>query len=584
MEALKKLLCLCVLFWGVKGWTQQCPEPVSPGPGDLVSPDVPIIWTEVEGVPAYLIQLGTTEGGDEILPLTSRGPSTTYIPPLGLPENETIYAELWVFNLLTNLPFRCVRYTFQTTSYTSPPECTEMVRPFDGEENVPVQSAISWSYSPRATEYVVSLSTSDGEFLNVEVADLSLDPSEYLPDGLPPEEEIFVQITPKNSLDETPDCAPFSFITGPVATLPDCSPIIYPVDGQFEVPLSPIIRWDSVPGANGYYVTLADSPLDGGPINNLILDRNPFDATLVRLSEVRPLEPNLEYFLQVIPFNEAGEALGCEPISFYTILGCGPYFDEEGTLIDFSPELNFPERVEICGDEDSILTATDPADGYFWYVFENQTWKEIERGPVFTAPRPGEYRLEIYDEFLDPSGIPIKCSSYQDFSVIQSEPAIIEDTDVDLGTGVISIEVTVSGIGDYEFALNDPGGPYQDSNRFTGLPLDNYRVFVRDRNGCGITEVLVEPDLTLEGFPKFFTPNGDGINDFWQFILPPSGVNPIRELIIFDRFGNFLAQVDPQSAGWDGTFNGRPVPASDYWFRAINNNNQEIRGHFSLKR
>lgn len=94
----------------------------------------------------------------------------------------------------------------------------------------------------------------------------------------------------------------------------------------------------------------------------------------------------------------------------------------------------------------------------------------------------------------------------------------------------------------------------------------------------------MEPDLTLEGFPKFFTPNGDGINDFWQFILPPSGVSPIRRLFIFDRFGNLLAQVDPQTAGWDGTFNGRPMPASDYWFRAINNNNQEIRGHFSLKR
>jgi gliding motility-associated-like protein len=81
-----------------------------------------------------------------------------------------------------------------------------------------------------------------------------------------------------------------------------------------------------------------------------------------------------------------------------------------------------------------------------------------------------------------------------------------------------------------------------------------------------------------------FTPNGDGINDFWQFILPPSGVNPIRELYIFDRYGRLLAQVDPQSAGWDGTFNGQPVPASDYWFRAVNNNNQEVRGHFSLKR
>ena len=86
------------------------------------------------------------------------------------------------------------------------------------------------------------------------------------------------------------------------------------------------------------------------------------------------------------------------------------------------------------------------------------------------------------------------------------------------------------------------------------------------RNLRVVTEVLVEPDLTLEGFPKFFTPNGDGVNDFWQFILPDSGINPIRQLFIFDRYGNLLAQVDPQSAGWDGTFNGSALPEGDYYY------------------
>ena len=112
-----------------------------------------------------------------------------------------------------------------------------------------------------------------------------------------------------------------------------------------------------------------------------------------------------------------------------------------------------------------------------------------------------------------------------------------------------------------------------------------HTVYVRDKNGCGIAEETITQDLTLEGFPKFFTPNGDGINDFWQFIPPPSFLeNPLVVIHIFDRYGKLLVQLDPLSAGWDGRFNGSPLPASDYWFRARDLNSREISGHFSLKR
>ncbi|WP_372945989.1 T9SS type B sorting domain-containing protein [Muriicola sp.] len=43
--------------------------------------------------------------------------------------------------------------------------------------------------------------------------------------------------------------------------------------------------------------------------------------------------------------------------------------------------------------------------------------------------------------------------------------------------------------------------------------------------------------------------------------------------------------------GWDGTFNGRPMPSSDYWFRLDYSRDEEgiivassVRAHFSLVR
>jgi len=66
--------------------------------------------------------------------------------------------------------------------------------------------------------------------------------------------------------------------------------------------------------------------------------------------------------------------------------------------------------------------------------------------------------------------------------------------------------------------------------------------------------------------PKFFTPNGDGYNDYWNI----KGVNNIFSsksiIYIFDRYGKLMKQILPSSQGWDGTINGEPMPADDYWF------------------
>ncbi|MDX1315263.1 MAG: T9SS type B sorting domain-containing protein, partial [Eudoraea sp.] len=273
----------------------------------------------------------------------------------------------------------------------------------------------------------------------------------------------------------------------------------------------------------------------------------------------------------------------------FTLLGCGPYFDTNGNLVDLTPPIDFPDTIGICEAGDGTVSATangnNQADGYRWYVIQPSGGEVLlVEGPDFDIPEDGQYRLEIYDEITGPSGT-FECRNSQVFTVTKSSQAVIENTDVQLGVGVIDIAVNVSGLGDYEYALDDPNGPYQSLNRFSNLPLGDYRIYIRDRNGCGIIDVLIQPDLTLEGFPKFFTPNGDGINDFWQFIPPVAGGdNRLESIFIFDRYGTLLAQIDPNSSGWDGNYQGTPLPASDYWFLATTREQEQLRGHFSLKR
>jgi len=84
-------------------------------------------------------------------------------------------------------------------------------------------------------------------------------------------------------------------------------------------------------------------------------------------------------------------------------------------------------------------------------------------------------------------------------------------------------------------------------------------------------------------YPKFFTPNNDGENDLWRVAGMENFPNAIIE--IFDRYGKRVAYLSRRNQGWNGTYNGRALPATDYWFVSkIDDSIPEKKGHFSLLR
>ncbi|CAN0600197.1 unnamed protein product [Laminaria digitata] len=139
------------------------------------------------------------------------------------------------------------------------------------------------------------------------------------------------------------------------------------------------------------------------------------------------------------------------------------------------------------------------------------------------------------------------------------------------------VEVEVSGDGDYEYSID--GINYQNEPRFDNVESGFYTVLVRDKNGCGMSE----REISVIGFPKFFTPNGDGANDTWQIIGANKNFGD-QIIHIFDRYGKLVKQISTSTIGWDGSMNGQLLPSSDYWFRITMNDGKEFKGHFSLKR
>ena len=144
-----------------------------------------------------------------------------------------------------------------------------------------------------------------------------------------------------------------------------------------------------------------------------------------------------------------------------------------------------------------------------------------------------------------------------------------------------TIVVIATGAND-DFLYSLDGAPFVESNVFENLTDGNHVIIVRDKNGCGDAPPL---NALIINYPKFFTPNGDSFNEYWNIIGLKNQIN--SKISIYDRTGKLLKQISPNSVGWDGTYNGVDMPSNDYWFvvRYLEDGiEKEFKSHFSMKR
>jgi gliding motility-associated-like protein len=134
--------------------------------------------------------------------------------------------------------------------------------------------------------------------------------------------------------------------------------------------------------------------------------------------------------------------------------------------------------------------------------------------------------------------------------------------------------------GDYLYRLDD--GPFQVDPVFEMVSLGLHSITVRSVDGCS---ELPNDNVLVIDYPRFFTPNDDTYNDLWNIFSLADKSGSIIE--IFDRYGKFLKEISPNGTGWDGFYNGQPLPATDYWFVVDYPEDgiiKKFRSHFSLKR
>ncbi|MBW8242764.1 T9SS type B sorting domain-containing protein [Muricauda oceani] len=198
-----------------------------------------------------------------------------------------------------------------------------------------------------------------------------------------------------------------------------------------------------------------------------------------------------------------------------------------------------------------------------------------------SSPNSGRYRVTIESTFGTTITDDILITFYGTPEL--EDVRVIDDFVNSDQTDPYNVEIVPVGDGNYEYAIN--GGEFQDDPVFEDVPPGINTVIINDKNGCGTTQPI---EFLVVGYPKFFTPNSDGAHDNWMVYGVEELENPV--VYIFDRYGKLLKQMNV-NVGWDGTFNGRDMPSSDYWFRLEYGRDEDgvivaksVRRHFSLVR
>lgn len=228
----------------------------------------------------------------------------------------------------------------------------------------------------------------------------------------------------------------------------------------------------------------------------------------------------------------------------------------------FNPSNFQDETTFVCVGSSTDLSVASGFSSYLWNTGDITN--------SITINSAGNYSVTV----TNADG----CLAVKKFTVTSSEMATITGASItDFAGNENSVLLEYTGFGNYDFSLD--GSYFQDNPLFTGIAPGKYLAYARDKNGCGLSAPF---EVYVLDYPRFFTPNGDGYNDFWK--IKNIDLFPNAIITIYDRYGKLLHQLYSNNPSWDGKYIRKELPSDDYWFHLNFGDGKIIKGHFSLKR
>lgn len=332
-------------------------------------------------------------------------------------------------------------------------------------------------------------------------------------------------------------------------------------------------------GANSYTVVVTDAA-------------NCSVTTLVNVIQNLQIQAQVQY-TEPVCFGEQNGAIqiaaigGVAPLTYsinggpfltngnFTNLGAGTYvieiLDAKNCLADTTLVLTQPDKVggmltihhTICKEEQDGSVTVVGTGGRGDYVYYLKPGVSLNHSGYFGGLNSGTYTISIKDSSL---------CEFDTVMTIQPPVNLMALTFDKKDVGCYGygndawIQVYVNGgTPPYLYSWNDPA--QSKTEIIDHLRWGAYQVDVTDSNGCRIQDTVhINPGICCDEvfIPNAFSPNNDNLNDCWK-IATAAGIE-LRQLAIFNRWGNKIWSTNDILSCWDGTHNSKRCDVDTYFY------------------
>jgi len=256
-------------------------------------------------------------------------------------------------------------------------------------------------------------------------------------------------------------------------------------------------------------------------------------------------------------------------------LGCTAEAEKTVDIVDISIQL--PDKITICPGEQLRIPATVNSSSYTirWTKQGESDYGPVPLPPMGNVLRDNPTERTIYTAYYENNGCLNTASIEVDIYPVPDTIRIQE-----LEPKYVKF-IPEGGMPPYLYAV-DQKNNFSSSDYSEKLRIGNHIVYVRDDNECGTSQKFTILEELLV-FPPFFSPESEiAANRVWK--IKNLDVYDQIDFQIHDRYGKvILTATTPEKAQWDGKYNGKLMPSTDYWYvLKIKEIGKEYIGHFTL--
>ena len=495
------------------------------------------------------------------------------------------------------------------------PVCTHLIAPLNNATNVPVNTNLSWEPVLFARGYRLTVIKNPGNVTvvnNVSVTTTTYQFASNFAAG----ETVLVRITPFNDTGSAiGPCSQESFKTSSApATVPNCTTLISPLDNSTAVAVDVDLKWQPIANADAYRLKVGT--VSGG--NQILNNLNIGNFTTYDLPNNLP--ENTQIFVTVTPVNNSGGSTSCSESSFTTeAIPVAP------NCTSLSSPLNGATNVAL--GTNLSWNAVAGATGYLVVVGTTQGGIEIVNNvdvlntltyniPNDLLPNRTYYVTIIsYNEIGDATG----CieQSFRTGAAAPNDPPLCTSLSAPINNAVnVAVASNISwnavaNVTGYRLTIGTTAGGSDILNNHNLGNLTNYTLIedlpysskiylsITAYNTIGDAIGCLEQSFTTEGQPlvesKYgFSPNGDGVNDFWEI----KGIenSPQNTVNIYNRWGDLVFSITNYN-NQENVFRGEAnkltkvgastLPSGTYFFEIKitgTHNLKKLKGFLVLKR